>query len=47
MLALNLTELRRSTGIASVKPARVFDCSLSPLTPLTVVRPTGKVGAIQ
>jgi hypothetical protein len=44
VLALNFTEFWRSKGSANVKPARVFDCSLSPLMPFTVVRaPVKKV----
>ena len=42
VLALNLMELCRSTGRARVKPTRVLVCSLSPLTPFTVVRPPVK-----
>ena len=42
VLAFNFRELWRSNGSASVKPARVFDCSLSPLTPFVVVRPPVK-----
>jgi hypothetical protein len=42
VLAESLMELRRSTGSASVKPARVFVCRLTPLTPLKTVRPPVK-----